>query len=800
MIGQARTMARPWPYDTRINGVGYICARDKDGRPIIRSKTVPLVAPTVPSAFNYGATDPTKEFTATFQRPVRGMGSMKELEANSGLYAYARNVDASCGLMVCGPEVTTVTPTGSTGPVRQIGECYINGSRALFMLSGTKIFVNTTAVAGTGEPSTNPLVAANWTESKDITPQQAMQAIWISTGPTTGYLVVIADTGKSWEFTGASATTVWSDSDTLGGANSEETSTDAGYTKIKEIVINQALTGARNISFDIKSNDGATTVYGRVYRNGSALGTEQTTTSGTFVTKTESINQTWAANDLLQLYVHSDGAATLTVRNFQMVGNGIQLKNAVVAKAGTTGAIYTFFTVHGDKAGVIYRNTATQVLASSDNLGQTTAYPAAAGSPIWSSTGGAPVSWLMYDSDTLYVYYERGLQRLTSVTGTAALSWESLDYGTTRSANAGRNSVIWNGYLYSLQRGGRLATNTDGGLDRIALSGSFSSKAVGPEKFVENNTIAVGRVTCAAGHQNWFLYHCIYDGTSSYLMKLGAWLNPAESNSHEWEFDEDAVHGIIATYASVQACSMFITDIGFQSPNSGLLVGCSDGSFRWSILPAFSPLPSRDVNCAFRNDGNTYIYFPRHTAGFDVNRKLYHAYSAWGPFLSASYYIAEVGYSIDASGEQFPASFTALNTDVTATGTRVPFHTSNPPVLVQGYGIVLKVQLFTSSTASTPVVEGIALHEQVESASLIEWEVALKAGFEEPSQGGRYGWRSPDQIREAVRSLHATAGAVSFVATDGVTRSIEVTDYSDERLPNGEYAIVVRGTQYALQT
>ena len=74
------------------------------------------------------------------------------------------------------------------------------------------------------------------------------------------------------------------------------------------------------IKFDIKSENGATTVYGRIYRNGVAVGTEQSTTSTTYVTKSEDISG-WSAGDLIQLYTKTGTSGVIVyVENYRVYG------------------------------------------------------------------------------------------------------------------------------------------------------------------------------------------------------------------------------------------------------------------------------------------------------------------------------------------------------------------------------------------------------------------------------------------------------------------------------------------------
>lgn len=93
----------------------------------------------------------------------------------------------------------------------------------------------------------------------------------------------------------------------------------AAYVKQKTITLTNGLIGAARFLFDLKSDDNVSTVKGRIYRNGVALGTEQTTTSSTYSTKSEDLTQTWAAGDTAELWVVGGAAsATASVRNFQI--------------------------------------------------------------------------------------------------------------------------------------------------------------------------------------------------------------------------------------------------------------------------------------------------------------------------------------------------------------------------------------------------------------------------------------------------------------------------------------------------
>lgn len=90
-------------------------------------------------------------------------------------------------------------------------------------------------------------------------------------------------------------------------------------TRVKEIVVPQS--GTISVQFDVWNQTyPGETVWGRIYRNGSPIGTQYTVGSDeTWETKGPEDISGWSAGDLLQLYVyHSGGASTGKARNLYL--------------------------------------------------------------------------------------------------------------------------------------------------------------------------------------------------------------------------------------------------------------------------------------------------------------------------------------------------------------------------------------------------------------------------------------------------------------------------------------------------
>lgn len=109
---------------------------------------------------------------------------------------------------------------------------------------------------------------------------------------------------------------------------------DTTYTKVKTITLTNGLLGVARFVFDLKTSNVLNTANGRIYRNGVALGTEQSDVTGSYATSTEDLTQTWNPGDTAELWVKIDDAAqTVSVRNFRIAYDDAPI--AAVASANS---------------------------------------------------------------------------------------------------------------------------------------------------------------------------------------------------------------------------------------------------------------------------------------------------------------------------------------------------------------------------------------------------------------------------------------------------------------------------------
>ena len=87
----------------------------------------------------------------------------------------------------------------------------------------------------------------------------------------------------------------------------EETTQETDYTLIKEIELTESLPYAR-VSFQLKTSSASGVAYGRVYKNGAAIGTIRSNGTVEYQTFSEDFTG-WSAGDLIQIYAKISNAS-----------------------------------------------------------------------------------------------------------------------------------------------------------------------------------------------------------------------------------------------------------------------------------------------------------------------------------------------------------------------------------------------------------------------------------------------------------------------------------------------------------
>jgi hypothetical protein len=94
------------------------------------------------------------------------------------------------------------------------------------------------------------------------------------------------------------------------------------WTKIKEIKINEAITGTLKVVWDMKGDFGDYTVYSRLCVNGVQIGSDKSRKASTYATFSETITGGLSQNDLVQIWVKSAGDEDVYIRNMRLCYDG----------------------------------------------------------------------------------------------------------------------------------------------------------------------------------------------------------------------------------------------------------------------------------------------------------------------------------------------------------------------------------------------------------------------------------------------------------------------------------------------
>lgn len=391
------------------------------------------------------------------------------------------------------------------------------------------------------------------------------------------------------------------------------------------------------------------------------------------------------------------------------------------------------------------------------------------GAAITCGDQSVPITWMVTNADNLYVIKRDGSIYTIFRTGVA----EEL-YPGLRSAhddNNGRNAAVWLDTLWVPVRDA---------LYKIAMDGTLAPD--GLEQLLENDSEVRGRYVATAAHQAWANWELVFNTSTghSYLLKYGAWVSDSER-------DDDATfiparHGAFKKWPLKQGTCLQV--VPFPSTGGGndrLYAGFSDGTVEWCVLPRGGPNPIRDPNCQFSADDG-YVYLPAHHAGFRADNKAYRGFSVGGPTLNGRAY-AQVEYRTDPAGLWQPmVDASGVTVNFIVPGQRADFI---PGLNIAARQIELRVVLKTSNLASayeTPVVESLAVHEQVRPAAAFERRFRVDARNFVARHDGSVDRRQAEQIRDAFIAAVSAIGTTPVVLPTGETEELNFYEYEDAQL------------------
>lgn len=801
----------PWPYDARVGGLGVMLKPGEDGQ-MVATKSKPLDA--APATYQYETQQPFLERTYVLKDLFDGMGQQSQPTETPRRYHYALDIDTSInGHAFLGPLFHAETV--AVGKVmKQILVAQENGVAAVFALAGDSVYLRT------GD--------ATWTTSLTLGGgSQVNQAVRFKpAGTDTARPVIVSplrlprgSVGKAYSYRlearGGAAPYFWGIASgslpaglTLNGStgviSGTPTTEQATTFQLRALDTNDVLTAvdmalsveaaaeplrletfglqheatigeSYSLTLNARGGTGPYTwaLLAGSFPTGLSLDPSTGIIAGTPATSTAEPTPDFTvqatdgvggtANAVVSIRVRRPNDDYLylgsTASNLHMYDGSIWQE--ATAAAGPPEALAEYLAVLDNELWVLWGN----------KLAKTEANPLERDN--WSGSillAGSDATNLATVGTTLYAFKRDGVFTVNEDGSSQNILPQLRE---AQIADNGRQASVWLDSLWA---------PIGNAFYRIKGDGTFTP--VGTEQLLENASEVRGRIVCSVGHNTWHNYEVLFNPSTgdSYLGKWGAWVedvNTETTAGTPGSHFRPAHHFAIKKWANKQAtCCAIITAADLGETNDRLYVGFADGTVEWCVLPRYNPNPITDSECEF-TDQRAYLVYPSHHAGFPADTKNFRGWSVFGPVLS-NLLTARISYRLDLA-----TGFTTLTdedlaaVDFTADGQRF----NVPGATLVGKTIEFRLELQRSASASvntTPLVYGVAIHEQLRPAFVLEWLMNVDARTNVARHDGTSERRSPDQIRDALRLACAAFTPTTVIMPDGTEEEMGYLDYREE--------------------
>lgn len=283
--------------------------------------------------------------------------------------------------------------------------------------------------------------------------------------------------------------------------------------------------------------------------------------------------------------------------------------------------------------------------------------------------------------------------------------------------------------------------------------------------------IAFGVPVATAGHNDWTLYVGLYNSATgdSYLGKYGAWVAPELTGATDYAFVK-AFHVAVKDFPGRKITSMKIW--GRETENQRLWIGFEDGDTAFAWLPnASADTVAESVDnggkCEFTQDFG-YIRWPLHNAGFEAVNKLYRGFSAFAPSISDSDKVQQQ-YRVENTGP-----YISLPDEFTRNGQRVDIDQTT-----YGKAIDCRTVIDNQSINSSPVLEGMALHEQVRPDETWEYEGVADCSAAPAGMNGAVRLRNAEKLRALINEQMQEIGSVPCIMPDSTSQNLIFYDHGE---------------------
>jgi hypothetical protein len=320
---------------------------------------------------------------------------------------------------------------------------------------------------------------------------------------------------------------------------------------------------------------------------------------------------------------------------------------------------------------------------------------------------------------------------------------------------------------------------------------------IGPGRMLDNASPVRGEMRTFCGWGGYQAFATIRNTTDNvaYLMSHGSWEPQRSEQGTSFEF-QDQWDGALAHWDGRTPTAMYVSA---ASGTDRLYVGFADGGWDWIKLVQ-NPLATGSG--AEFTLGPSELILPLHHAMFQADVKHWLGFSLFGPVVrlgdeATLYYRlsgSAGGISMDPTGDWLELG------EFFASGQRIP-----APSNLAGNALQLKVALANETTASTPVIEIIALHERVVPTFKRDVSGTVDARNFVTRLDGAVVRPNADVIHRAMMEFAATPGSLAIELPDETVSEVAIFGYRERMLPmqaggGRGWAIDFEATQFRVLT
>jgi hypothetical protein len=336
---------------------------------------------------------------------------------------------------------------------------------------------------------------------------------------------------------------------------------------------------------------------------------------------------------------------------------------------------------------------------------------------------------------------------------------------------------------------------------QLELAGTPILTPRGPGRNLGNLSEVRGPIQALAGWNTQMAFCAIYNEQlgNSYLLSYGSWVPKADPGATSVTVSGtaytfvDQYDGALKKWTGRKVTSMFVSNVPTEAR---LYVGFLDGGYDWIKLVPYPLLPGTGSEYTLEQ---SYLVMPVHHAMFQADTKHWTGATIFGNKMDPGDRVF-IGYRLKGAASGVAASptgdFISFGDDMTEIGMRCDCINETA-----GQAIELQINFDSTSSNSTPVLEGLGLHERLVPRFRRDYTMTVNANDFVARRDGASARQSGVAIRAMMEQAATTPSSTSIVLPDERVNQVALFTYEEHQVPHTQrggqgWAITVQATEF----